>query len=287
MGNHRAPRRGAKSATPGAPVAARAGGKRKAVKPTAARGSFLRALPSTPVALGVVALTLSATGAVTLGQSSVEPAAAQPLRLTQAAGAMTGTSQVASTSALSQREQAVSRDSRRDALQDASSEQLKEAADAIAQERSAELKKLAESAEKHSAELALNGWTLPLTSYRITASFGQSSGLWANTHTGLDFAAPKGTPVMSVTSGTVTSVASAGAYGQRIIITTDKGEELWYAHLSAYAVSVGDQVRPGEVVGYVGSTGNSTGPHLHLEVRPGAGDPVDPRQALIAHGLRP
>ncbi len=71
------------------------------------------------------------------------------------------------------------------------------------------------------------------------------------------------------------------------MITLEDGTELWYAHQTSYIVSVGQDVRAGEVVGYVGSTGNSTGSHLHLEVRPGGGDPVDPYTALVYHGLTP
>ena len=183
--------------------------------------------------------------------------------------------------------QAVSRDSRRDALEDATTEELQAAVEQQAQQRNAELAKLAKSAEKQAAKIALNAWGLPMTSYRLTAGFGQSSGLWANTHTGLDFAAATGTPILSVTNGAVTSVGCEGSYGNQVVVTTDEGEELWYCHLSDFAASVGDTVRTGDLLGYVGSTGNTTGPHLHLEYRPGAGDPVDPYDALVAHGLNP
>ena len=288
MGNHRAPRRGSRaanigsSATPEVPAA----GRRKAVKHAGSRGPLFRKLPSTPVLLGVAALSISATGAVSAGASDMV-AEHQDLQLTAQASALSGTSTVASTNSQAERKAAVSRDSRRDALEDATSEKLQAAAEAQARQRNAELAKLAKSAEKQAAKIALNLWQLPLTSYRLTATFGQSSGLWANTHTGLDFAAPTGTPVMSVTNGIVTSVGSDGAYGNQVIVTTEDGEELWYCHLTAFAVSEGDTIRAGEVLGYVGSTGNTTGPHLHLEVRPGAGDPVDPYYALVAHGVNP
>jgi murein DD-endopeptidase MepM/ murein hydrolase activator NlpD len=288
MGNHRAPRRGSRTATLGssATPATPAAGRRKAVKHAASRGPLFRKLPSAPVLLGVAALSISATGAVSAGAADMG-SEHQGLQLTAQASALSGTSTVASTSAKDERQAAVSRDSRRDALEDATSEKLQEAAEAQAEQRNAELAKLAKSAEKQAAKIALNLWQVPLSSYRLTATFGESSGLWANMHTGLDFAAPYGTPVMSVTNGVVTSVGSEGSYGNQVIVTTDDGEELWYCHLSAYAVSVGDTVRAGEVVGYVGSTGNSTGNHLHLEVRPGAGDPVDPYYALVAHGVNP
>ncbi|WP_067435412.1 M23 family metallopeptidase [Nocardioides jensenii] len=287
MGNHRAPRRGAQSATPGPSVGAPAGGKRKAVKHAGQRGPLFRKLPSTPVLLGVAALTVSATGAVTVGQADMSTASSDGVNFAAAATALSGQSTVSSTSARAERKQTVSRDSRRDALADSSEQKLQAAAEATAEQRNVELQRLAQDAEKQAKKIALNQWQLPLTSYRLTATFGQSSGLWSSTHTGLDFAAPVGTPIMSVTNGTVTSAEYAGAYGNQIIVTTDDGEELWYCHMNEFAVAVGDTVRAGDVVGYVGVTGNTTGPHMHLEVRPGAGDPVDPFQALVAHGITP
>ncbi len=71
------------------------------------------------------------------------------------------------------------------------------------------------------------------------------------------------------------------------MLTLEDGTEIWYCHQSAFNVSVGDTVRAGELIGYVGSTGHVTGPHLHLEVRPGGGDPVDPDAALRQHGVTP
>lgn len=292
MGNHRAPRSGKRAAEPVtrkvAPVSA-SGGKRRAVRHSAPRGSLFGKLPSAPILLGVAALSISATGAVSAGASDLSGDTGNDLRLSAQANALSGVSEVASTTADDQRAEAVSRDSRRDALADATSEKLQEAAEAQAKQRNAELAKLAKSAEQQAAIIALNLWQLPISAsaYHLTATFGQSSGLWANTHTGLDFAAPTGTPILSVSNGTVTSVGSAGAYGNQVIVTTEDGEELWYCHMNSYAASVGDVVRAGDVLGYVGSTGNTTGPHLHLEVRPGAGDPVDPYSALIAHGVNP
>jgi len=129
-------------------------------------------------------------------------------------------------------------------------------------------------------------WVLPLSGYRITATFG-NTGLWAGTHTGLDFAASPGTAIHSVTSGVVTEVGWDGAYGQKTVIRLEDGTELWYCHQDALYVAVGQRVMPGDVIGAVGSTGNVTGPHLHLEVRPTLDRPVDPYPVLVAHGLQP
>ncbi|RYP82768.1 M23 family metallopeptidase [Nocardioides guangzhouensis] len=300
MGNHRATRRrsgdvagtsaradasSASSQTVTQTTSRTSAGKRRAVKHAAPRGSFLRKMPSAPILLGVAALAVSSFGAISMGDDLIDD---DGHRLVQA-NALTGTSVVSSSSAAEERRLAVSRDSRRDALEDASAEQLQQAAEAQAQQRNAELAKLAKSAEKQAAKLKLNAWHLPVAdiAYHLTAGFGESSGLWAHTHTGLDFAADTGTPIMSVTNGTVTEVGYDGSYGNKVVITTDEGEEFWYCHMNEFGASVGDVVRGGQVIGYVGSTGNVTGPHLHLEYRPGAGDPVDPYDALIAHGLNP
>jgi murein DD-endopeptidase MepM/ murein hydrolase activator NlpD len=130
-------------------------------------------------------------------------------------------------------------------------------------------------------------WTTPVAAYHLTARFGETSSLWATIHTGLDFAAPTGTPVRAATAGTVTFVGWAGAYGNKIEITHPDGTETWYAHLSRTDVRVGSQVGTGAVIGAVGATGNVTGSHLHFEVRPGGDDPVDPAVALQEHGIRP
>lgn len=116
-------------------------------------------------------------------------------------------------------------------------------------------------------------WVLPLTGYRLTARFGESSSLWSTTHTGLDFAAPSGTKLVAAARGTVTESGYAGSYGIRTIIELSDGTELWYCHQSSTSVRAGEQVDPGQMVGAVGATGNVTGPHLHLEVRPGGGGP--------------
>ena len=85
----------------------------------------------------------------------------------------------------------------------------------------------------------------------------------------------------------VTEVAYAGPYGLRTIVTLPDGTEVWYCHQSSVMVSTGDQVGVADPIGLVGSTGNSTGPHLHLEVRPGGGEPIDPMAWLREAGLNP
>lgn len=146
---------------------------------------------------------------------------------------------------------------------------------------------LRDKAQNIADEYKSNQWVLPVTGYALSARFGQSSSLWARVHTGLDFAGPSGSTIVSVASGTVTSTGYEGAYGNRTVVTLEDGTEIWYCHQSRIAVQPGEAVRAGQTIGYTGSTGNVTGPHLHLEVRPGGGDPVDPEAALREHGVTP
>ncbi|UAL28718.1 M23 family metallopeptidase [Nocardioides rotundus] len=267
------------------------GGKRKAVRHRGPRRALFPGLPSVQIVAGVAALAAAAVGAVSLpGEvplaNSATASSSDSGRL-QPAGALSGTSAVGSSSLLAEREKAVSRDSAGDALEDASAKKIIKAAEAQAKQRNAALAQFAKQAEQQAQEIAANKWVLPLTNYRLTATFGQSGSLWSRDHTGLDFAAPSGTPLRAVTNATVTEAGYAGAYGNRTILTLEDGTELWYCHQTSISVSPGDTVSAGEVIGTVGATGNVTGPHLHLEVRPGAGDPVDPYNALSVNGVRP
>jgi len=144
------------------------------------------------------------------------------------------------------------------------------------------------SAEKRQDEITRNQWVIPVVGYRLTARYGQGGGYWSSgRHTGLDFAGPSGSQIVSIAAGTVKSSGYEGAYGNRTVITLNDGTEIWYCHQSSTSVQPGQKVAPGDVIGATGSTGNVTGPHLHLEVRPGGGDPVDPYAALQAHGVNP
>ncbi|WP_223162630.1 M23 family metallopeptidase [Nocardioides antri] len=125
---------------------------------------------------------------------------------------------------------------------------------------------------------------LPTRGYQLTATFGNAGSLWSSDHTGLDFAAPEGTPLFAIGDGVVTEVGYDGAYGNKTVIRLEDGTELWYCHQSSQSVAVGQSVSAGDVIGAIGSTGNSTGPHLHLEVRR-HGEPVDPAVALADWGL--
>ena len=101
----------------------------------------------------------------------------------------------------------------------------------------------------------------------ISSRYGVSSRIRVSTHTGLDIAATTGTPIKVVSDGTVTFAGLSGSYGKLVKIDHGNGVETWYAHTSKMYVTVGEQVSEGETIAAVGSTGNSTGPHLHFEIR--------------------
>jgi murein DD-endopeptidase MepM/ murein hydrolase activator NlpD len=95
-------------------------------------------------------------------------------------------------------------------------------------------------------------------------------------HTGWDIAAPRGTKISAADGGTVATITSGGAYGNAVMIAHGDGMITFYAHMSSIGVNIGQFVSKGETIGAVGSTGWSTGPHLHFEVRIN-GRPYDPR----------
>jgi len=101
----------------------------------------------------------------------------------------------------------------------------------------------------------------------ITSRFGVRSSIRVSKHTGLDIAAPKGTSIKAAASGTVIYAGYKGSYGNLVVISHGNGVQTYYGHCSTLCVSAGDTVSQGAVIAKVGSTGNSTGPHLHLEVR--------------------
>jgi septal ring factor EnvC (AmiA/AmiB activator) len=126
---------------------------------------------------------------------------------------------------------------------------------------------------------------LPVTEKGLSAYFGQAGVNWMSVHTGIDFPVSYGTPVMAATDGTVRTQWNS-SYGNMAIVTSPDGTETWYCHLSSTKIRSGS-VKAGEVIAYSGNSGNSTGPHLHFEVRPAGGAAIDPLQWLLAKGLDP
>lgn len=126
------------------------------------------------------------------------------------------------------------------------------------------------SALQNSTKTLVFGY--PVSGYVITSRYGwRRSGF----HTGTDYAVPMGTPIHAAEDGVVTCAQWSGNYGYLVKIQHAGGFETRYAHCSRFAVSVGDEVKKGDVIAYVGSTGNSTGPHVHLEIRYN-GSSIDP-----------
>lgn len=122
--------------------------------------------------------------------------------------------------------------------------------------------------------------TLPVKFYKVGARFGDRGEHWVTRHTGFDFVAPTGTPVRAVQDGVILKLAWNGAYGRMIILRVSPTITLWYCHLSKVEVKKGQHVKAGQMIGRVGMTGNTTGPHLHLEVR--VNDrPTDPEVYLF------
>lgn len=133
-----------------------------------------------------------------------------------------------------------------------------------------EIKQLLDEKEAKEAIATINGINLavlPVSSGRITSRYGERSSIRVSTHTGLDIACSKGTDIKAVAKGKIVFAQRNGAYGNLVKIDHGNGVKTWYAHCSKIYASIGDEVSPGDVIATVGSTGNSTGPHLHLEIR--------------------
>ena len=127
-------------------------------------------------------------------------------------------------------------------------------------------------------------WTRPIAG-PVTSGFGLR---WGRLHAGVDVGAPIGTPVYAASNGTVVAAGPANGYGQWVKLAHPGGISTVYGHITAWTVTVGQAVQPGQLIAYSGNEGRSTGPHLHFETRID-GQPVDPVSLYAAHGstLRP
>ncbi|MER5661401.1 M23 family metallopeptidase [Streptomyces mirabilis] len=159
----------------------------------------------------------------------------------------------------------------------------KKAADEAKKEREAK-----ERAARAAERKRLNTFVLPITGSYISTGYKTGGSLWSSgSHTGVDFHAASGTSVHAVGSGTVVTAGWGGAYGNQIVLKMHDGTYTMYGHLSSIGVSVGQTVTPGQQIGLSGSTGNTTGPHLHFEARTTAeyGSDMDPVAYLRSHGM--
>ncbi|MDY5784484.1 MULTISPECIES: M23 family metallopeptidase [unclassified Corynebacterium] len=117
---------------------------------------------------------------------------------------------------------------------------------------------------------------------RISSGFGPR---WGRMHQGIDIANDFGTPIYAVMDGTVVNAGPAQGYGNWVVIRHDNGEESVYGHMATYSVSVGQRVAAGDQIATIGSEGQSTGPHLHFEIKPDGSTPVDPQEWLRQQGI--
>ena len=146
----------------------------------------------------------------------------------------------------------------------------------------------AKTTDSGASESTGSGWAAPVENPNVTTQYRASGASWSSGyHTGSDFQAASGTSVRSIGPGTVVSAGWSGSYGNEVVIQHSDGMYSQYAHLSSLEVSAGQTVTGGQQLGLSGSTGNSTGPHLHFEVRtgPSYGSDVDPIADLRSHGV--
>ncbi|MEU0109562.1 M23 family metallopeptidase [Streptomyces sp. NPDC006251] len=172
----------------------------------------------------------------------------------------------------------------------AKAEKAAQAAKAAATKKAAEKKA---AAKKAAAKKAKPSWVDPVKKYKLSASFAQNGGMWQSTHSGQDFAVPSGTQVVAAHGGTVVKAGGNGAgdgpaYGNAVVIKHGNGTYSQYAHLSKVKVRIGQIVKTGQEIARSGNTGNSSGPHLHFEIRttPNYGSAVDPVKFLRAKGVK-
>ncbi|MFF7793192.1 peptidoglycan DD-metalloendopeptidase family protein [Streptomyces sp. NPDC007991] len=150
-----------------------------------------------------------------------------------------------------------------------------------------------QDAVQKAAKKAKPSWIDPVKKYTLSASFAQSGGMWQHKHSGQDFAVPSGTQVLAAHGGTVVKAGGNGAgdgpaYGNAIVIKHGNGTYSQYAHLSKIEVRIGQVVKTGQEIARSGNTGNSSGPHLHFEIRttPNYGSAIDPVKFLRAQGVK-
>ncbi|RDG39546.1 M23 family metallopeptidase [Streptomyces corynorhini] len=150
----------------------------------------------------------------------------------------------------------------------------------------------AKDAKKAAAKKAAT-WTGPVKKYTLSATFGLGGSRWSHKHSGQDFAVPIGTAVHAAHGGTVVKAGPNGAgdgpaYGNAIVVKHGNGTYSQYAHLSKVQVKVGQSVKTGQQIALSGNTGNSSGPHLHFEIRtsPNYGSAVNPVNFLRSVGVK-
>ena len=221
------------------------------------------ALPTAAAA----ALTCTATGAAVV---TADKPRSVSVSQNAAAAAASSTAKVSSSQM---------RDPRIQAIEDNAQDIARENAGARAA-RAVERRSLAARALEAERLAQAHSWQLPIQGAVRTSDYGWR---WGRLHAGEDFAAPIGTNLVSMSTGTVTFAGDESGYGTMVKIAYWDGTVSYFAHMSSISVTNGEKVLPGEVVGQSGNSGHSTGPHLHLEMHPAGGEAIDPAVWLAEH----
>ncbi|MEV6199210.1 M23 family metallopeptidase [Streptomyces sp. NPDC051771] len=257
------------------PVRRSSGGSRSRRRTPAKRSALLTVAVPSACVMGVAGIAAASVGGLTGGTESPKQKDTTAL----AAADPAAVKQMAANTALDTQLSALDADVR-DFGDRASRTQ--ERIDLKARQAAEKKKREEEAARK---EAMRPKFMLPVKLHQLSARYGQSGVNWMSLHTGIDFPVQYGTPVMAATDGTVRTQWNP-AYGNMAIVTAADGTETWYCHLSSTKIRWG-QVKAGDVIAYSGNSGNSTGPHLHFEVRPGGGSAIDPLTWLRNKGLDP
>ena len=225
------------------------------------------ALPTAAAA----ALTFSSPGAAVVTSATTPPVTFSPNANPRPAspGVTLATSQI--------------RDPRIQAIEDNARDLARENAGARTA-RATERRSLAARAREADLVAQAHNWQLPIKNYVLTSGFGTR---WGRLHAGEDFASPVGTNLVSMSTGTVTFAGEESGYGTIVKIRYWDDTVTFYGHMSRLSVTEGETLLPGEVVGQSGNTGESTGPHLHLEIHPDGGQPVNPLPWLADRMIAP
>jgi murein DD-endopeptidase MepM/ murein hydrolase activator NlpD len=147
-------------------------------------------------------------------------------------------------------------------------------------------------AQAQAAAVKTGLWDKPVKTYTLSATFGKGGAMWSHKHSGQDFAVPVGTQVKAAAAGTVVKAGPNGggdgpAYGNAIVIKHANNTYSQYAHLSKIQVKIGQKVSVDQQIALSGNTGNSSGPHLHFEIRttPNYGSAINPVAFLRTVGV--
>lgn len=235
-------------------------------------------------------------GVATLATAGVIGTLASPAVAADAEAAVaaedTGLTQIVSTGSLADEIADQAAAQKQEAAEAAARAKAKAEAEAEAKRkaeaRAKEIREAKERAAREAERKRLNAFRLPIAGSFVTTGYQTGGSLWSSgSHSGVDFRAASGSTVVAVGAGTVVEAGWGGAYGNNIVLRMNDGTYTQYGHLSSLAVSVGQQVMAGQKIGLSGSTGNSTGPHLHFEARTTAeyGTDVNPVAYLRARGV--